>query len=144
MKIRNDFVTNSSSSSYIISMKDDNKELKQFIDKNSSNDLYSICYKITSKAEFFKYLIDKEIISSWTFDRIVENLKEVDLNIPLETICLVLFADKYDFKKYYEALKLVESGKTLYGIHLNYDFISYHPELRDEIYSSEFFIENED
>ena len=55
-----------------------------------------------------------------------------------------MLADKYDFKKYYEAIKLLESGKILYAINLTYDFISYFPDLEDEIRNSEFFIEIEE
>lgn len=43
MKLRNDFVTNSSSSSYIIPMKDGSNELKSFIDNHTCKSEYSSC-----------------------------------------------------------------------------------------------------
>ena len=143
MKIRNDFVTNSSSSSFIISLKDDSTNLKEYIDKHNGNEC-SICYKLTNKADLFKYIISHDIISSWEFEQVESNLNKVDIDISSETICLIMLADKYDFKKYYEAIKLLESGKILYAINLTYDFISYFPDLEDEIRNSEFFIEIEE
>lgn len=143
MKIRNDFVTNSSSSSFIISLKDDSINLKEYINKHSGDE-YSICYKLNNKADLFKYIISHDIISSWEFEQIESNLNKVDINISSEIICLIMLANKYDFNKYYEAMKLLESGKTLYVINLTYDFMSYFPDLEDEIRDSEFFIEIEE
>lgn len=143
MKIRNDFVTNSSSSSFIISLKDDSTHLKKYINKHN-DDEYSGCYKLTNKEALFDYLIAHNIINTWTLDRIKSNLNKVDLDISSETIYLIMLVDKYDFKKYYEVMKLLESGKTLYAINFSYDFISYFPDLEDELRASEIFIEIEE
>lgn len=143
MKIRNDFVTNSSSSSFIISLKDDSTNLKEYIDKHNGDEC-SICYKLTNKADLFKYIISHDIISSWEFEQIESNLNKVNINISSETIYLIMLANKYDFNKYYEAMKLLESEKTLYAINLTYDFMSHFPDLEDEIRNSEFFIEIEE
>ena len=143
MKIRNDFVTNSYSYSFIISLKDDSTHLKKYINKHNGDE-YSGCYKLNNKEALFDYLIAHNIINTWTLDRIKSNLNKVDLDISSETIYLIMLADKYDFKKYYEVIKLLESGKTLYAINFSYDFISYFPDLEDELRASEIFIEIEE
>ena len=89
-------------------------------------------------------ILKDNIINTWTLDRIKSNLNKVDLDISSETIYLIMLADKYDFKKYYEVIKLLESGKTLYAINFSYDFISYFPDLEDELRASEIFIEIEE
>lgn len=134
MKIRSDFVTNSSSSSFIISTKDELPDkYKENIDKISGQNISEILRRHTGT------YINDEISSGVSYDE----FKKLG-NFTDEQMSLIQLIECECMQLYMDMKTRIDSGQDLYNIYVDRDWLYENAELKKFINESELIDEEGD